>query len=234
MKKADLHNHTLLSPCGSLEMTPKTIVQRAKEMGIDILGISDHNTTLQVALIKELAEREGIFVLQGAEVNTKEEVHCLCFLPSSVELQQFQTYIDKYLPKIANRPGLFGDQVLINEAEEIIYTEKRLLLSALDQSIDDVAAEVHRLGGLFIPAHINRKHYGLCTQLGFVPPGLDIDALEIHPSMPKPKLLPEDVYILHNSDAHHPHEMGQRTNMLDIDDISFDSIKRAITKWKDA
>lgn len=233
MKIADLHNHTLLSPCGSLEMTPKAIVKRAKELGIDILGIADHNTTKHVALIKQLADKEGIFILQGVEVNTKEEVHCLCFFPSSTELDKFQRYIDRYIPNIPNRPGLFGDQVQINEEEEIIYEEKRLLLSAIDQSIEEVSTEVHRLGGLFIPAHINRKLYGLCTQLGFLPPWLDIDALEVHPDMPAPKLLPENVLILQNSDAHHPDEMGQRTNQLDIDEVSFESIKRAITKWKE-
>jgi PHP family Zn ribbon phosphoesterase len=233
LKKADLHNHTLLSPCGSLEMTPHAIVQRAKELGIDILGIADHNTTRHVALVKKLADKEGIFVLQGAEVNTKEEVHCLCFFPSSVELDEFQNYIDRHMPDIPNRPGLFGDQVQINEAEEIIYDEKLLLLAALDQSIEEVATEVHRLGGLFIPAHINRKLYGLCTQLGFLPPWLDVDAVEVHPGMPAPKLLPENILIVQNSDAHHPDEMGQRTNLLDIDEVSFETIKNVITKWKE-
>ena len=233
MKTADLHNHTLLSPCGSLEMTPQAIVQRAKELQIDILGIADHNTTRHVALVKQLADREGIFILQGVEVNTREEVHCLCFFPSFVELEKFQQYIDKYMPEIPNRPGLFGDQVQINEKEEIIYEEKFLLLAALDQSIEEVVSEVHRLNGIFIPAHINRKLYGLCTQLGFVPPWLDYDALEILPSMPIPKLLPENVLLLQNSDAHHPDEMGQRTNQLDIDDVSFATIKKAITKWKE-
>lgn len=232
MKIADLHNHTLLSPCGSLNMTPYNIVQRAKQLNIDILGISDHNTTRQVALVKELAAREGIFVLQGVEVNTKEEVHCLCFFPSSKELNEFQHYIDKYLPDIPNNPNHFGDQVQINEAEEIVYEEKRFLLSALDQSIEEVCNETHRLGGLFIPAHINRKLFGLCTQLGFVPPWLDVDALEIFPAMPTPKTLPQGVRLLQNSDAHHPDEMGKRTNLFDIDIISFENIKNEITKWK--
>ncbi len=233
MKIADLHNHTLLSPCGSLDMTPHNIVKRAKQLGIDILGISDHNTTRQVALVKELAEREGIFVLQGVEVNTKEDVHCLCFFPSATELNEFQLYIDKYMPKIPNRPGLFGDQVQINEAEEIVYEEPLLLLSAIDQSIEDVCETTHQLNGLFIPAHINRKLYGLCTQLGFVPPWLDFDALEIYPAMPMPKLIPEGAKLIQNSDAHHPIEMGRRTNQFDIDEISFDSIKEYLTRWKE-
>ena len=225
LKKADLHNHTLLSPCGNLEMTPAAIVAKAKELNIDILGISDHNTTRQAALVKELAEREGIFVLQGAEVNTREEIHCLCFLPSEKELTQFQDYIDRYMPDIPNRPGLFGDQVQINEKEEIVYEEKRLLLSAIDQSIEEVEKEKHRLGGMFIPAHINRKLYGLCTQIGFFPQELQVDALELFPLMPTPEDLPPHIRIIQDSDAHNLDEMGQRTNMFDLEEVSFEAIK---------
>lgn len=225
LKKADLHNHTLLSPCGSLEMTPAAIVAKAKELNIDILGISDHNTTRQVALVKKLADREGIFILQGAEVNTREEIHCLCFLPSEKELAQFQDYIDRYMPDIPNRPGLFGDQVQINEQEEIVYEEKRLLLSAIDQSIEEVEKETHRLGGIFIPAHINRKLYGLCTQIGFFPQELQVDALELFPLMPTPEDLPTHVRIIQDSDAHNLDEMGQRTNIFDIEEVSFEAIK---------
>ena len=232
MKIADLHNHTLLSPCASLEMTPATMVATAKKLGIDILGVSDHNTTRHVALVKTLAEREGIFVLQGVEVNTKEEVHCLCFFPDAIALELFQDYIDRYMPDIPNRSDLFGDQIQVNEAEEIIYEEERSLLTALDQSIEEVEKEVHRLGGLFIPAHINRKMYGLYKQLGFFPPWLDVDALEIFPLMPTPTGLPDGVLLIQNSDAHHPDEMGQRTTALAIETISFDTIKEALTQWK--
>lgn len=232
LKKVDLHNHTLLSPCGSLSMTPWEIVATAKKQEIDVLGITDHNTTRQVALVKEIAEREGIFVLQGVEVTTKEEVHCLCFFPTKETLDEFQDYIDLHLPDIKNRPGLFGDQIVVNEQEEIIYEESKLLLIALKQNIDEVACETHRLGGLFIPAHINRKQYGLLSQLGFLPPSLDVDALEIIPSLPLDATIPNHILRLQNSDAHHLENIGQRFNLFDMEEVSFESIKEVITAWK--
>ncbi len=206
-------------------MTPKAIVQHAEAVGIDVLGITDHNSTRQVALVKELAERKGIFVLQGVEVTSKEEVHCLCFFPSAQALHVFQDYIDRHLPHIPNRPGLFGDQVQINENEEIVYEEKRLLLSAINQSIEKIEQCVHSLGGLFIPAHINRQRYGLCTQLGFVPASIKVDALEIYPNMPLPEDLPQGVHLLQNSDAHRLSQIGQRSNLIAIESVSFESIK---------
>jgi len=38
---------------------------------------------------------------------------------------------------------------------------------------------VNKLNGLFIPAHINRKAYGLIEVLGFVPENIPVEALEI-------------------------------------------------------
>ncbi len=38
---------------------------------------------------------------------------------------------------------------------------------------------VHQLGGLAIPAHINRRAFGLIELLGFIPPDIPFDALEI-------------------------------------------------------
>ena len=77
--RADLHIHTCLSPCADLEMTPTNIVQRAKQKGLQIIGITDHNSTKNALMVRRLAQKEGIFVMTGAEVTTKEEVHCLVF-----------------------------------------------------------------------------------------------------------------------------------------------------------
>ncbi|HKL33844.1 MAG TPA: PHP domain-containing protein [Tangfeifania sp.] len=100
--RADLHIHTLLSPCGDVEMTPRNIVQKAKASRLDIIGITDHNSTKNALLVKKLAEKEGIFVLTGAEVTTREEVHCLAFFETEDQLSQFQQYIDENITKIPN------------------------------------------------------------------------------------------------------------------------------------
>ncbi|MGC9343178.1 MAG: PHP domain-containing protein, partial [Bacteroidales bacterium] len=84
--RADLHIHSVLSPCGDLEMSPVKLVETAAAKGLDIIGITDHNTTLHCRLVKELGEEQGIFVLTGVEVNTKEEIHCLAFFEKDQDL----------------------------------------------------------------------------------------------------------------------------------------------------
>ena len=88
---ADLHIHTVLSPCGDLEMSPANILRTARQKGLDIIGITDHNSTREAKIIRDAAENTGLFVLAGAEVTTREEVHCLAFFEEDGQLTDFQT-----------------------------------------------------------------------------------------------------------------------------------------------
>lgn len=73
--RADLHIHTVLSPCGDLDMSPANIIGMALQKGLSLIGISDHNSTRQAPVIQQLGEQQGLRVLCGTEVNTAEEVH---------------------------------------------------------------------------------------------------------------------------------------------------------------
>ena len=77
------------------------------------------------------------------------------------------------------RQEVFGYQLAVNEAEEVIYEAPYLLISAIDRSMEEVAAFVASIGGIFIPAHIDKPQNSVISQLGFVPPDLPFDALEI-------------------------------------------------------
>lgn len=177
--KADLHVHTVLSPCGGLDMSPVNIIRQAVQEKIDILAITDHNSLKHCASAVEIGKKYGITVLPGTEVNTREEIHCLTLFEDLLQAEVFQQYLETRMMRIPNRPGFFGPQYLVDEEENVVDEEENLLLAALDSSIEEVEAEVHRLGGLFIPAHVNRMQNGIYSQLGFLPGGLQADALEI-------------------------------------------------------
>jgi hypothetical protein len=116
-----------------------------------------------------------------------------------------------------------------------VFTEERLLITALNQSIDQVEAVVHRLNGLFIPAHIDKKSFGLLEQLGFLPPDLKVDALEISPFCHKTMFLgqhPElDRYLfISGSDAHYPDQIGKRVTVFEMDKCGFSKIRKALVE----
>jgi PHP family Zn ribbon phosphoesterase len=234
MKKfrADLHIHTVLSPCGDLEMSPDVIISRAKEMHLDIIGIVDHNSTRQCGVIRQMGQSEGIFILTGAEVTTKEEVHCLAFFETDEQLNCFQVFLDEHLPDIKNDIKRFGHQIAVDAGNNIVFTEERLLISALDQTIDQVETMVHRLEGLFIPAHIDKRRFSVFEQLGFLPPDLKVDALEISPFCKQEFLTQHQELSKYNfvsgSDAHFPEQIGSRVTVFEMERPGFEEIRKTL------
>lgn len=233
--RADLHIHTLLSPCGDVEMTPRNIVQKAKASGLDIIGITDHNSTKNALLVKRLAEKEGIYALTGAEVTTREEVHCLVFFEKEKELKHFQEFIDANITKIPNDEEYFGYQPVIDEDENILEMIPYYLPAALKVGITKIQQQVEKLNGIFIPAHIDRSVNGILSQLGFIPPGLKCDALGLskHGSkkdVEKQYVLQNKMALIRNSDTHYIEQIGDIYTLFYMEEISFTEIKMALSQ----
>ncbi len=232
--RADFHIHTLLSPCGDLSMSPANIIAAAARKGLGIIGITDHNSTRQSELVKKLGKEKGIFVLQGAEVTTREEVHCLAFFENPDSVRAFQEYIDMHLPDLHNDPLIFGDQVVVDENEDIIYVEEKLLVNATTVTIGELEKYVTGNDGIFIPAHIDRMKNSIYSQLGYIPGDLKADALEVSRRTTPEKfanIKPEikKYSIVTNSDSHFPEQIGMVWNDLQIEKISFKEIKMALS-----
>lgn len=237
MKKfrADLHIHTLLSPCASLEMTPQTIADRARAGSLDIIGITDHNSTRHGLLVKKFAEKEGIFTLTGAEITTREEVHCLAFFEFPEQLSLFQQFIDENITRIPNSEGYFGYQPIIDEDENILELVPYFLPAALKQGIDKIQKRVYELNGIFIPAHIDRSVNGILSLLGFIPPSLKYDALGLsrHGSEKHVKeqyVIQNKTTFVRNSDAHYPEQIGEIYSIFNMEKMSFSEIKKALNQ----
>jgi PHP family Zn ribbon phosphoesterase len=179
MKKirADLHVHTVLSPCAEVEMIPPLIVQKALELNINLIAITDHNSTGNIRAVMEAAQGTDLTVLPGMELQTREEVHLLCLFETIEQAETWQKVVDSILPDRSNNPDFFGEQFVVDATGDFIRREKRLLIVSADIELDDAAAQVHAMGGFAIPAHVDRKAFSLIANLGLVPPGFE--ALEI-------------------------------------------------------
>ena len=176
---AELHVHTVLSPCAGVEMIPPLIVRKALEHGINLIAITDHNASENVPAVIKAAKGQNLSVLPGMELQTEEDVHVLCIFDSMDQLNQLQDLVDQKLPDIENKIEFFGEQFIVDHTGDFIRRKHRLLINSTELSFEEAFQAVTSLGGLFIPAHINRQAFGLMDHLGFVPPGLDLDALEI-------------------------------------------------------
>ncbi len=188
--RADLHVHTVLSPCAEVEMIPPLIVQEALERHIDIIAITDHNASANVRAVQKAADGTGLTVLPGMEVQSHEDVHLLCLFASLADLEAWQHQVDLSLPDELNPADHLGEQFVVDEHGEFIRSETRLLLTATEFSIEEIIEHVNHLSGIVIPAHVDRTAYGLFPTLGFLADWWHFPALEISRHI-KPEILHE-------------------------------------------
>ncbi len=210
---ADLHVHTCLSPCADLQMSPRNIARRARERGLDIIAICDHNSADNVAAVRRAAERVGLEVFGGMEITTREEVHLLALFGGDQhdQLLRLQGIVYEQLEG-AGRWRHVREQVLASEDDEVLGFNPRPLVSATRLSLEQTVEIVHVLGGLAIASHIDREAFGLLGHLGFVPPGLALDAVEIssQPSGDQARQISSLPYpFIASSDAHFLEEIGR-------------------------
>lgn len=177
--RADLHVHTVLSPCAEVEMIPPLIVEEALERGLTLIAITDHNSSANIQAVQKAAQGTNLHVLPGMELQTREDIHSLCLFDTIDQITELQNKVDFTLPEIKNQPEHFGEQFVVDETGEFIRREDRLLITSSSLSLNEAFALVTSLGGLFIPAHINRKTFGLIESLGFIPPDIPFPAVEI-------------------------------------------------------
>jgi 3',5'-nucleoside bisphosphate phosphatase len=220
--RADLHIHSVLSPCGSLDMSLAAIISKAMEKGLEMIAISDHNSTLNCNLAVTLGKEAGISVLRGAEVTTSEEVHCLAIFPDETSTALFQDFLDEKMQHIKNVPERFGYQIVLDRDENIVREVEYFLPAALTASIDEVERTVHSLGGLFVPAHIDRPAFSISSQLGFMPAGLPVDAVEVTGPIPL-----MECPVIRNSDSHILEQLGKRYTTYMLNEPTFTELAMA-------
>jgi 3',5'-nucleoside bisphosphate phosphatase len=224
--RTDLHNHSCLSPCGSLEMSPAVLVRGAAARGIDILALTDHNSTRNLPAFAVCCRRAGITPVFGLEVNTVEEVHVLCLFRELEQAEHFGSIIESTLPDIANVPDIFGDQVIVDPDEQVLGFVDISLFSSSSISFFDLIPMVLNKGGLVIPAHIDRPGNGAVSQLGFLPdlPYSAVEFLSLPPA--------EEIYgstVITGSDAHDPASIGRRSFFITgHKEPTFESLSKAL------
>lgn len=228
----DLHIHSLLSPCGDLEMSPDAIIRQALRAELDAIAVCDHNATQQTPLIHELGQRQGITVFYGAELTSREEAHSVALLPDAASAAKLQQWINTYIIKVKNNPERLGDQVWVDERQRIAGSIDWYLNAPIDRSVEQIAAEVVRLGGLFVPAHLDRQANSLIGQLGFLSPELPIAAVEYNyperfAALKKAHPYLENYTAYTASDAHFPTQIGSNPSWLYAERCDFGELRKA-------
>lgn len=231
--RADLHIHTCLSPCGELSMSPRHVVETARRAGLDLIAVTDHNTTENAGAAIRAAAGTGLAVLPGIELTTSEEVHVLGLFETGADLGPFQAEVYRNLPDLAATEKFVEDQVLVDADDYVTGFCPRGLFGATLFSIQAAVELIRGHGGLAVACHVDRPSFSIISQLGFIPPGLGLAAVEI-----SPRLTPEEARtsfgtfdglpIVRFSDAHRPEEIGTAATEFLVAGPSLDEVRRAL------
>ena len=230
----DLHIHSILSPCGSLDMSPRVIVEKAREARLDIIAVTDHNMTENTPYVKELGERLGLVVLAGMELQTQEEIHLIAVFDDYGRAREMQSMIYDLLPDVPNDAEFWGDQVVVDAEDNIVRMEDRLLINSAAIPVEEAASWIKAHGGIAIASHIDSPTFSIISQLGFIPEGIALDAMEVRNIERAGELAPfimkRGIPFVTFSDAHYPDDIGKRRTVLTMDAPDCAGIESALKR----
>lgn len=229
----DLHIHSCLSPCGDNDMTPANIAGMAAVKGLDLIALTDHNTSRNCAPFLKMADTYGVIALPGMELCTDEDVHVVCLFPDLYAAMDFDRYVYDRMMKIKNKEHIFGEQLLYNEKDEIIGKEPHLLVVNTSIDFEDVYDLTEERGGVMIPAHIDKSANSLISNLGFVPPDSRFTCAEVKNLSKLAELKKTNPYldncrIISSSDAHYLEDINEPEHTIQVKSRAISDIIQAL------
>lgn len=216
----DLHIHSCLSPCADDDMTPANIAGFAKLNGIDLIAVADHNAARNLPAVQRACDAYGLRLLPAIEANTAEEIHVLLYFATVEAALEMGRQIYDTLPDFAYDRNIWGAQLVMDENDQILEELPKLLSSASDMDIYEMKRRCEALGGIAVPAHVDKDSTSLLSVLGFAPEDLPFEAYEVRrPEHSLQKLLadgrlPADGQWLTSSDAHNLQDISEHPRQL--------------------
>jgi predicted metal-dependent phosphoesterase TrpH len=123
--RIDLHTHSNRSDGTE---SPAELVHRARASGIDVLGLTDHDTTESWAEASDVAARTDVTLVRGIEVSCTFEgygVHLLAYLPDpdypplAEELRRILDGRNSRLPATLHRLRSLGIEIDVDDVRRV-------------------------------------------------------------------------------------------------------------------
>jgi hypothetical protein len=214
-------------------MTPCNIVGMAHLKGLDFIAICDHNSCLNVPTALKIASEFDIVVIPALELETAEEVHCLCYFKTIEACIEFSEFLAEHMDKMPINKKVYGEQIVYDENDEKIAEIDYLLSTATDITIEEASKKVHSLGGIFMPAHFDKSSYSVSSNLGFLPDGVECDGIEIFDNQNLQTVYKlnkdlSDLPVFHNSDAHALYLINEKTNSIMLKEKTIEAFFKKI------
>ena len=230
----DIHIHSCLSPCGDADMLPSNIVGMAALKGLDVIAVTDHCACGNCPAVAKLAEAYGITALFGMELTTEEEVHVFCLFDTLEKAMDFGSYVRTQYLDIMNVPEIFGEQLIVDEDDNIIGKENTLLINATQIGFEYVHGLTEKYGGIMIPAHVEKKANSLLANLGAVPEESRFTCFEMKHIGYRDEISEKHTYfkncrMISNSDAHYLEHINEPINFIEAEEKTAKAVLKALS-----
>lgn len=229
---ADLHIHIgsaqgkAVKITASRQLELRTIIYRdAPRKGLALVGIVDSGSTLVSAEIEEMLAngelvelkkggfmaRNGVLVIAACEVESREGVHLIVYLPTLQRIRDWQAYIRTRVHNM------------------------RLSTQKVDASVLNIIKLTSQLDGIFCLAHAFTPHKGvygmwtdkLASKLGANISHIKVLELGLSADTDMADMLEETkpFTFLSNSDAHSSPNVGREYNLLGMGAKNFQELR---------
>lgn len=217
----DLHVHTCLSPDADDSMTPVKVVDKAIENGLDMVAITDHNSITNARAAWEYAYDKDITVIPGIEVCSSEEVHVVCLFPDILSASRMARVVTENMYDKNNKPKTFGRQIVMDEFDDVIEEEPKLLLFSTKMTIEEIFYVARQMNGVALYAHMDDKASSVLAVLGRIPGRPEPKGFEYTNNEAGRKLAGERAdegkFRLFSSNAHSLDKINTSENSEDIE-----------------
>ncbi len=223
----DFHVHSCLSPCGDDDSTPNSIAGMATLCGLNVVALTDHNTCKNCVGFFAAAKRHGIIPIAGMELTTAEDIHVVFLFEQLEDALEFDKEIEKRRILFENRADVYGEQLIMDENDTVLGTEKYLLSNATTVTVEECPALAEKFRGICYPAHVDRQANGIISTLGTFPDISGFRCCEFHDGDKIQEYLDKypigDRKIIVSSDAHFLWDMRDENRYFLIDDEPYSS-----------
>ncbi len=213
-------------------MTPPAIVRAAARAGLDLIAICDHNAAGNVAAVMEAARAttHAPVVIAGMEISTAEEVHILGLFPTLEAALAAEAVIQATLPRATSAyTRRQGRQELMDARGAVVGRCPLMLAVGCGLKLAEAVAMIHHHGGLAVASHVDRPSFSATSQLGFIPPDVGFDAIEMS-SGGRDRIQsfrPLELPMIFSSDSHFPSQIGGARMAIAMGEPTFAELRRA-------
>jgi len=113
----------------------KAMIERARELGVSAIALTDHNSVAEIPFFREAASETEIVIFPGFELASSEGIHVLCIYAPETKQEQLKLYLG----------GLGIENV---EPSSDLSTK----------SFADILRQVTEQGGVTIAAHVTQAN----------------------------------------------------------------------------